>query len=190
MGESTVTQLLQRWSVGDREALKQALPLIYDEMRRIAHREMRRERGPRTLQATAIVHEVFLRLLEQRGPEWTSRGHFFAFSAHLMRRILVDDARHRQRLKRGHGLERATLAEAEELAPIRSPDLVALDDALSTLETVDPMKAAVVELRFFAGLTREETAAELRVSPETVGRHWRQAKAWLFHELYAGAAAP
>jgi RNA polymerase sigma factor (TIGR02999 family) len=168
--------------------MTRVVPLIYDQLRQIADREMRRELGPRTLQATALVHEAFLRLQEVLGQHWTSRSHFFAFSAHLIRRILVDAGRERNRLKRGQGLARATLAEAEELALERSPGLVALDDALNSLEAADPFKAAIVELRFFGGLTREEAATALGVSPETVGRHWRQAKAWLYHELSQEAA--
>jgi len=188
MPNATVTQLLQRWSAGDREAMTRVVPLLYDELHRIAHREMRRERGLRTLQATALVHEAFLRLQQQLGTDWTSRSHFFAFAAHLIRRILIDEARQRHRQKRGFGLQRETLAEAAELALSRSPDLVALDDALNSLEAADPFKAAVVELRFFGGLSREEAATALGVSPETVGRHWRQAKAWLHRELSPEAA--
>ena len=181
--QTTVTQLLQRWSEGDREAAARVLPLVYDELRRIAAQQLRRERDDHLLQATAIVHEAYLRLAEQGGFRWPSRAHFFAFAAHLIRRILVDHARHRNRVKRGGHTQRTTLAEAAMLAIEKGPDLVALDDALSTLEDLDPRKAAVVELRFFAGLTLEETADQLGVSPETVGREWRRAKAWLYNEL-------
>jgi RNA polymerase sigma factor (TIGR02999 family) len=150
---------------------------------------MGRERGVRTIQATALVHEAFLRLQQQMGRHWASRSHFFAFSAHLIRRILIDEARHRHRAKRGHGLERESFVELAELPVERAPDLVALDDALQGLESVDPFKAVIVELRFFGGLSREEAATALGVSPETVGRHWRQAKAWLYRELSPGGAA-
>jgi RNA polymerase sigma factor (TIGR02999 family) len=183
MTEDDVTVWLQRWSDGDREAAARALPLVYDELRRIARRELRRERPGHTLQATALVHEAYLRLGSQEGLRWPSRDHFFAFAAHLVRRILVDHSRHRRREKRGGLLQRTTLAEAAELALPESPDLVALDDALSDLAALDPRKATVVELRFFAGLSVDETAAALGVSAETVGREWRRAKAWLYHEL-------
>jgi RNA polymerase sigma-70 factor (ECF subfamily) len=181
----TVTQLLQRWSDGEREAAARVMPLVYQELRRIAGRQFRGERGDHTLQATAVVHEAFLRLEAQGGFVWLSRDHFFAFASHLMRRILVDHARNRKRAKRGGAATRCSLAEADDLALARSPDLVALDDALSSLEAIDPRKAAVVELRFFAGLTLEETAAQLGISAETVGREWRRAKAWLYRELQA-----
>jgi RNA polymerase sigma factor (TIGR02999 family) len=181
--EPVITQWLQQWSTGDREAAERVLPLVYDELRRIAAAQLRRERSEHTMQATAIVHEAYLRLSEQAGLRWPSRAHFFAFAAHLIRRILVDYARLRSWAKRGGNLQRVTLAEAAELATGRSPDLVAVDDALSALEALDPRKAAVVELRFFAGLSLEETAVQLGVSPETVSREWRRAKAWLYREL-------
>jgi RNA polymerase sigma factor (TIGR02999 family) len=180
---AAITELLGQWSAGDRAAAEEVLSLVYDELRRIASRQLRRERQEHTLQATAIVHETYLRLAEQRRLSWPSRVHFFAFAAHLIRRILVDYARTRNCAKRGAGLKRVTLAEIGELALDESPDLVALDDALSALGELDPRKAAVVELRFFAGLSLEETAEHLGVSAETVGREWRRAKAWLYEEL-------
>ncbi|HEV8580639.1 MAG TPA: sigma-70 family RNA polymerase sigma factor [Thermoanaerobaculia bacterium] len=183
MSEATVTQLLGRWSAGEREAAEELLPLVYDELRRIALRQFGRERKDHTLQATAIVHEAYLRLGQQRGLAWPSRSHFFAFASHLIRRVLVDHARRHNRLKRGALAEKVTLREVADLALERSPDLLALDEALSDLETVDPRKAAVVELRFFAGLTLEETAEQLGISPETVSREWRRAKAWLYTAL-------
>jgi RNA polymerase sigma factor (TIGR02999 family) len=188
MDERAVTQLLQKWSAGDLEAAERVLPLVYGELRRIAARQIRRERAGHTLQATAIVHEAFLRLNDPGVFHWPSRAHFFAFAAHLVRRILVDHARKRNRAKRGGAVEQLTLAEVGELSVSRSPDLVALDDALTSLEGLDPQKAAVVELRFFAGLTLEETAAQLGVSVETVSRQWRRAKAWLYNELHAEGA--
>lgn len=178
-----VTKILQRWSEGDTGAAEEVLPLVYDELRRIAGRQLRRERGDHTLEATAVVHEAYLRLNGQKGLEWPSRAHFFAFAAHLIRRILVDYARSHNRAKRGGMLEKVTLAEACQLELPRSPDLLALDEALSTLEAIDPRKAKVVELRFFAGLTLEETAEQLGISTETVSREWRRAKAWLYKEL-------
>jgi RNA polymerase sigma-70 factor (ECF subfamily) len=178
-----VTKILQRWSEGDTKAAEEALPLVYDELRRIAGKQLRRERGDHTLEATALVHEAYLRLNGQKGLVWPSRAHFFAFAAHLIRRVLVDHARNRNRAKRGGLLEKVTLAEACQLALPKSPDLVALDEALSSLEAIDPRKATVVELRFFAGLTLEETADQLGLSAETVSREWRRAKAWLYKEL-------
>lgn len=188
MKEPSLTQLLQRWSRGDREAAEQALPQVYDELRRIASKALLRERGDHTLQATAIVHEAYLRLVAQTGVEWSSRAHFFAFSAHLIRRILVDYARRRNRAKRGGLRERITLVEAAALALENSPDLLALDEALSDLEKVDPRKATVVELKFFAGLTLDEIAVQLGISPETVTREWRRARAWLLTALQTRVA--
>jgi RNA polymerase sigma factor (TIGR02999 family) len=186
--EETVTQLLARWSSGDQEAAERLLPLVYDELRRIAARQLRRERDAHTLQATAIVHEAYMRLVGQPGLEWPSRAHFFAFSAHLIRRILVDYARRRNRAKRGGLAERITLVEMADLALEKSPDLIALDEALSGLEKVDPRKATVVELKFFAGLTLEEIADQLGISSETVSREWRRARAWLYSTLQTNAA--
>jgi len=183
MTQPPITHLLQRWSLGDSEAAERVFPLIYDELRRIASREMRREREGHTLQATAIVHEAYLRLSGHEGFQWASRAQFFAFAAHLIRRILVDYARHQNRRKRGGGAEKVTLAEAMSLVNAPSPDLVAVDEALARLEAIDPRKASIVELRFFAGLTLEETAEQLAISPETVGREWRRARAWLYDEL-------
>jgi RNA polymerase sigma-70 factor (ECF subfamily) len=188
LAEETVTQLLARWSSGDREAAERLLPLVYDELRRIAARQLRRERAGHTLEATAIVHEAYMHLVAQPGLEWPSRAHFFAFSAHLIRRILVDYARRRNRAKREGGAERITLLEMADPALERSPDLVALDEALSGLEKVDPRKAAVVELKFFGGLTLDEIATQLGISPETVSREWRRARAWLYSTLQPDTA--
>jgi RNA polymerase sigma-70 factor, ECF subfamily len=185
--DDTITQLLAKWSSGDREAAERVLPLVYEELRRIASRQLRRERDAHTLQATAIVHEAYLRLVGQAGLEWPSRAHFFAFSAHLIRRILVDYARRRNRAKRDGLVEKITFVEMADLALEKSPDLVALDEALSSLEKVDPRKATVVELKFFAGLTLEEIAGQLGISPETVSREWRRARAWLYSALQTNA---
>lgn len=182
----TITLLLERWSSGDPAAAEQVLPLVYEELRRIAARQLRRERESHTLQATAIVHEAYLRLNGQAGLEWPSRAHFFAFAAHLIRRILVDHARTRNRAKRGGGKDHLSLTEAADLALSRSPDLEALDEALASLEKVDVRKAAVVELKFFGGLSLEEIAGQLGISPETVSREWRRAKAWLHSALRSG----
>ena len=191
---ATLTQLLKRWSEGDRAAVERALPQVYDELRRIAARELRRERPDHTLGATEIVHEAYLRLARQPGLDWPSRNHFFAFAAHLMRRILVDHARHRNRARRGGGERLLPLADLPHLAisdlAFSGPDLLALDEALTRLAALDPQKATIVELRFFAGLTVEETAGQLGVSPETVGRHWRRAKAWLYQELQPAKGIP
>jgi RNA polymerase sigma-70 factor (ECF subfamily) len=181
--EKEITQLLQSWSGGDQESAEQVLLLVYDELRRIAAKELRGERQGHTLQATAIVHETYLRLSGHAGFQWSSRAQFFAFAAHLIRRILIDYARHQNRLKRGGQAKKVTLAEAMSLVEAPSPDLVAVDEALGKLEAIDPRKARIVELRFFAGLTLEETAQQLDISSETVGREWRRAKAWLYSEL-------
>lgn len=189
MAEDTITQLLGQWTAGDREAAERVLPRVYEELRRIAARQLRQERDAHTLQATAIVHEAYMRLAAgPSGLEWPSRAHFFAFSAHLIRRILVDHARRRKRLKRGGLAERITLVEVTGLgSPLEiqeiNPDLMDLDDALSRLEKVDPRKATIVELKFFAGLTLDEVAGQLGISAETVSREWRRARAWLYTAL-------
>jgi len=187
VSEETITQLLTSWSSGDQEAAERLLPLVYEELRRIASRQLRRERESHTLQATAIVHEAYMRLVGQAGLEWPSRSHFFAFSAHLIRRILVDHARRRNRAKRGGLSEKITLLEMADPALEKSPDLEALDEALAGLEKVDPRKAAVVELKFFGGLTLDEIGAQLGVSAETVSREWRRARAWLYSTLQTNA---
>ena len=188
MTEENVTQLLVRWSSGDPDAAERLLPLVYGELRRIAARQLRRERAGHTLQATAIVHEAYMRFAAHPGLEWPSRAHFFAFSAHLIRRILVDYARRRNRAKREGLAEKITFVEMADPALEKSPDLVALDEALSSLEKVDPRKATVVELKFFGGLTLDEIAAQLGISEETVSREWRRARAWLYSTLQTGPA--
>jgi RNA polymerase sigma factor (TIGR02999 family) len=182
-GSPAITEWLRQWSAGDPAAAEQVLSRVYGELRRIAARHLRRERGEHTLQATAIVHETYLRLAGENGLRFPSRVHFFAFAAHLIRRILVDHARLRRRAKRGGDLQRITLSEVDVQSFPQNPDLVALDDALKALGSLDPRKAAVVEMRFFAGLSLEETADQLGISAETVGREWRRAKAWLYEEL-------
>jgi RNA polymerase sigma factor (TIGR02999 family) len=178
-----VTQLLQDWSQGKDAALEELLPLVHQELRRLARRYMFGERLGHTLQATALVNEAYLRLVNSRQVNWQNRAHFFAISAQLMRRILVDYARARGYQKRGGGIPKVTLDEALMGLEEKGRDLVALDDALKTLAGVDPRKSKVIELRFFGGLSVEETAEVLKVSPETVLRDWRLAKAWLTREM-------
>jgi RNA polymerase sigma factor (TIGR02999 family) len=183
-----VTQLLQAWSVGEPDALAKLTPLVYQELRRLAQRYMAQERPGQTLQATALVHEAYLRLVGVKKLNWQNRAQFFGVSAQFMRRILVDRARSRRSLKRGGDAQPVSFDEALVLSPEPGQDLVALDDALKTLATMDPRRSRVVELRFFGGLTVEETAEVLHVSPETVMHDWKLAKAWLLRELGGSAA--
>jgi RNA polymerase sigma-70 factor, ECF subfamily len=178
-----VTRLLQDWSQGKDAALEELLPLVHQELRRLARRYMFGERPGHTLQTTALVNEAYLRLVNSRQVNWQNRAHFFAISAQLMRRILVDYARTRGYQKRGGGVPKVTLDEALIGPQEEGHDLVALDDALKALGDVDPRKSKVVELRFFGGLSVEETAEVLKVSPDTVLRDWRLAKAWLAREM-------
>jgi len=180
-----LTQLLIAWSQGDAAALEQLTPLVYAELRKLAHRYMNRERAGHTLQTTAVVHEAFLRLLGNPQENWKNRAHFYAISAQMMRRILVDYARANLRAKRGGQTTRVALEDidAPVTEPALDPDLIALDAALEKLAEVDPRRSRVVELRFFGGLSVEEAAHVLHVSPDTVVRDWRVAKAWLFRYL-------
>ena len=182
---SNLTQLLVRWSEGDSAALDQLLPVVYRELRRIATRQLRRERGDHTLVPTALVHELYLRLVDQRRATWENRAHFFGLAAQLMRRILVDHARARHAAKRGDSAARVSIDLALEEAhnPAGPEDVLAIDLALERLTTLDPEQARIVELRFFAGLTVEETAHVVNRSPRTIKREWRLARAWLFREL-------
>src|ERR1700680_4683365 len=184
-----VTQLLQAWSQGQDPALEELVPLVHQELRRLARRYMFGERPGHTLQATALVNEAYLRLVNSRQVNWQNRAHFFAISAQLMRRILVDAACARGYQKRGGGVAKVTLDERLMGPQEKGKDLVALDDALKTLAGVDPRKCKVVELRFFGGLSVEETAEVLKVSPDTVLRDWRLAKAWLAREMGKAVAA-
>ena len=179
---SDVTALLQAWSDGDRGALDRLTPIVYDELRRLARRYLRRERTGHSLQTTVLVNEAYVRLVDYKRMQWQNRAHFFAVSAQLMRRILVEHAR-RHNLKRGGGLQHVSLEEAGEVGGGRPTDLVALDDAMNALARLDPRKARVVEMRFFGGLSVEETAEVLNVSPVTVMRDWSTARAWLYREL-------
>jgi RNA polymerase sigma factor (TIGR02999 family) len=181
-----VTELLRAWRDGDDGALEQLTPLVEAELRRLARGYMRRERPGHTLQTTALVNEAFVRLTDARNIQWQDRAHFLAISARLMRRVLVDHARSRGYRKRGGGAERVTLDEARAIAPEPDVDVVALDRALESLAAVDARKSRVIELRFFGGLSVEETAEVLGVSPDTVKRDWRLAKLWLLRELAGG----
>jgi RNA polymerase sigma factor (TIGR02999 family) len=178
-----VTALLVSWGAGDESALSQLIPLVHGELRRLARRLMRGERDGHTLQTTALVNEAYMRLVDLSRVRWQDRAHFFAISARLMRRILVDHARSRKYIKRGGGTRQIAFDEALVVPHERGADLVALDDALEALAAVDPRKSQVVELRYFGGLSVEETAESLGVSAETVMRDWRLAKAWLLREL-------
>jgi RNA polymerase sigma factor (TIGR02999 family) len=178
-----LTSLLRAWAAGDAGAFEQLVPVVHRELHRIARHCMAAERIGHTLQPTALINEAYLRLVGVGQVDWQDRSHFFAMSARLMRRILVDVARSKAYLKRGAGAIPAPLDEAMAVAPERAPDLVALDLALDALGQVDERKSRVVELRFFGGFTVEETAESLGVSPETVHRDWRVAKAWLRREL-------
>jgi RNA polymerase sigma factor (TIGR02999 family) len=177
-----ISALLRAWSDGDRAALDGLTPIIYDELRRLAHRYMEGERSGHTLQTTALVHEAYMRLVGHNRMQWTDRGHFFAVSAQVMRRILVDHAR-RRNVKRGAGLQHVDLDEVAVVAGDQPADLVALDDAMNALARLDPRKVRIIERRFFGGLSVEETADVLEVSPATVRRDWRIAKLWLYREL-------
>ncbi len=178
-----VTALLASWTEGDQEALNQLLPLVEHELRQLARRQMGAERPGHVLQATALVNEAYLRLVDIQHVRWQNRAHFFAVAARLMRRILVDAARSRQYQKRGGGTHRVTFDEALIVSIDTPGELIALDDALQALASTAERKSRVVELRYFGGLTVEETAEVLKVSPETVMRDWKFAKSWLLREL-------
>jgi RNA polymerase sigma factor (TIGR02999 family) len=179
-----VTELLLAWGSGSSSALGELVPLVHQELRRLARRQMRGERDNHTLQTTALVNEAFVRLVDLRQVRWQDRAHFLALSARLMRRILIDYARSRRYQKRGGGAINVRLDDSSGIAsPERGSDLVALDDALADLARLDARKGQVVELRFFGGLSVEETAEALKVSPETVMRDWRLAKVWLLREI-------
>ena len=178
-----VTQLLLAWGQGDKSALDRLIPLVQSELRRLARHYMRRETPGHVLQTTALVNEAYLRLVDQRKVKWQNRAHFFGVSAQLMRRILVDFARARNNLKRGGKARQVSLDEALVVSGDRGTDLAALDDALTALAEIDPRQSKVVELRFFGGLSVQETAEVLEVSPDTVMRDWKVAKLWLLREL-------
>ncbi len=182
-GSHELTRLLHAWSKGDQSALEKLTPFVYDELHRVAHRYLSRERRGHTLQTTALINEAYARLIDSGEMNWENRTHFFGVCARLMRQILTDYARSHLSQKRGRGVGTVTLDESLEVPVEPRADLVALDDALNRLAAIDPRKSRVVELRFFGGLTAEEAAAVLKVSPETVQRDWKLAKVWLHREL-------
>jgi RNA polymerase sigma factor (TIGR02999 family) len=180
---SEVTLLLQGWRNGDRKALDALLPLVYEELRRLAHFQLQKERSDHTLQSAALVHEAYLRLTGLSPPQWENRTHFFAIAAQLMRQILVDYARRRVAAKRGGGACKLSLEEATVLSRQKEVDVLCLDDTLKALAKIDPRQSRVVELRFFAGLSLEEISQALEISPATVERDWTAARAWLHREI-------
>jgi RNA polymerase sigma-70 factor, ECF subfamily len=178
-----ITQLLMNWSQGDRAALDQLVPLVYPELRRLAKRRMDRESPAHTLQTSALINEAYLKLVDQQNVKWENRAHFFAVAAQVMRHILVDHARTRNYAKRGGGALKLPLDEAAAFTAQRAGQLIALDDALRDLAGLDERKSQIIELRFFGGLSLEETAEVMKISPSTVQREWRAAKAWLHHTM-------
>jgi RNA polymerase sigma-70 factor, ECF subfamily len=178
-----LTHLLEDWSRGDQAAFDQLFPLVYDELRKMARHHMRKERPDHTLQTTALVHEAYLRLVHSDPESIDTRAHFFAVAAQVMRRVLIDYARGVQRVKRGRGAQKIPLEDAAVLADDRLEGLVAVDEALTRLATLDPRKSRVFEMRFFGGMSMEQAAGVLKVSPITIMRDWRMAKAWLAREI-------
>ncbi len=178
-----ITGLLLDWGNGDKAALDRVIPMVYQELRRLAHRQMRRERAGDTLQTTALINEAYLRLVDYERVRPRDRGHFFAIAAQAMRRILIERARSRRSAKRGSGAQKVFLDEAANVSNERAADLVALDDALTSLAAIDPRKAQIVELKYFGGMTIEEAAEVLGVSTPTVERDWHTAKIWLHREI-------
>jgi len=178
-----VTQLLIDWSNGDRAALDKLIPVVEEELRRLAHRYMSRERAGHTLQTTALVNEAFVRLVNRKNVHWQNRAHFFGIAAQLMRTILVDHARSHASAKRGGGANKLELDEGMVVSQQKASEVLALDDALKQLALIDPQQSRIVELRFFGGLTVEETAEVMHLSPATIKREWSTAKAWLYREL-------
>jgi len=178
-----VTQLLSLWASGDRAALESLMEAVYGELRHLAHAYLRRERPGNTLQSTALVHEAYLRLIDQKSVTWQNRAHFFGIAASMMRRILVDHARSRKASKRGAGISNLTLDDAVAGSGPRDLNLIVLDQALEHLARIDPQQSRIVEFRFFAGLSIEDTAEALNISPATVKREWAIAKAWLYREM-------
>ena len=186
LSQLEVTRLLADWGRGDRSALDKLFPLVHAELRRIAQRQMKQERPGHTLQATALVNEAYMKLAGQEGFEWHDRAHFFAVCSQVMRHILIDHARAHARDKRGGGAIQVSLNKVAVLAGEQAADFIALDEALTALEAVDSQKARIVELRYFGGLSIEETAEVLKISPRTVRREWRRAKAWLYRMIAEG----
>jgi len=180
--DQDVTRLLQDWSGGNQQALAELMPIIYNELRRLAHNYLRRERSDNTLQTTALVHEAYLKLIDQRSVNWQNRAQFFGIAAQAMRRILIDNARRHLAGKRGKG-EKISLDETALISPAKDESLVALDDALRELESIDQQQSRIIELRYFGGLTIEETAEVMSLSPATIKREWAMARAWLYRAL-------
>jgi RNA polymerase sigma factor (TIGR02999 family) len=178
-----VTELLVRWKKGDDEALESLIPLIYAELRKLARSYLRRERADHSLESAALVHEAYLRLMGKSSPDWQNRSHFFGVAAQLMREILVEDARRRAAVKRGAGVRNLILEEALGIAQPKNFDVLLLDDALKSLAQLDDRQSRIVVLRFFAGLSIEETAEALGISAATVSREWNTARIWLYHEM-------
>lgn len=181
--EVQITQLLRAWGNGDARALDRLTPIVYEELRRMARHYMRREDPDNSLQPTALVHEAYVKLVDTKIAQWQDRTHFFAISARVMRRILVDAARRKAADKRGGGAVRMEINESIDAAPLEHDEMVRLDDAMEALAKFDPRKAQVVELRFFGGLSMEETAEVLKISPQTVMRDWKLARVWLAREM-------
>jgi RNA polymerase sigma-70 factor, ECF subfamily len=183
-----ITQLLAEWSEGNQSALDELYPLVYEELHRLARRYMSRERKGHTLQTTALINEAYVRLVDQRNVRWANRSHFFAISAQIMRRILIDHARRHAYAKRGGGAKQVSLEEAAIVAPDQASELVRLDEALQILAKMDERRCHVVELRYFGGLSNEEIAGVLKVSENTVTRDWNLARAWLYQQLTGSGA--
>ena len=183
-----ITQLLLSWSQGDNSALDRLIPLVYPELRRLARQHMRRENAGHTLQTSALINEAYLRLVDQQDVKWQGRAHFFAVAAQVMRHILIDHARRLHYAKRGAGAQHIPLDEVTLVSQERAAEFVALDESLTLLAAVDPRKSQIVELRFFGGLTVEEAAEVMKLSPITIKREWRSARAWLHLEMSKGAA--
>ncbi len=183
-----ITQLLAEWSNGNQTALDKLYPLVYDELHRMARRYMNRERKGHTLQTTALINEAYVRLVDQKHVHWENRAHFFAISAQIMRRILIDHARLHAYAKRGGGAQKVSLDETALIADERASDLLLLDEALNRLADMDPRRSQVVELRYFGGLNNDEIAGVLKISENTVTRDWNMARAWLYQELSGSVA--
>lgn len=183
LGSKEISQLLNAWGNGDQAALDKLIPLVYDELHRLAARYMRRESPDHTLQTSALVNEAYIKLIDQKNVRWQNRAHFFGIAAQLMRRILVDHARKHGRAKRGAGVPKLPLHETAVVSVDQSAEFIVIDDALKNLAQIDPSKSRIVEMRFFGGLTMEEIAEVEKVSPSTIEREWRKAKAWLYREI-------
>ncbi|HEX6719558.1 MAG TPA: sigma-70 family RNA polymerase sigma factor [Pyrinomonadaceae bacterium] len=183
-----ITQLLAEWREGNQSALDELYPLVYNELHRLARRYMSRERKGHTLQTTALINEAYVRLVDQKNVQWANRSHFFAISAQIMRRILIDHARRHAYAKRGGGARQVSLEEAATVTPEQSLEIIRLDEALKSLAELDPRRSRVVELRYFGGLNNEEIAGVLKISENTVTRDWNMARAWLYQQLTGSGA--